>query len=217
MSETPTRRTERTTTGANGATNRPSSGARAVADEPHRKRRMGWLWWLLGLLALAAIVALVVGLVGGDDHGKNAQDPAGQAGNATAGGATSTAGSMTAGGMKLLPVPSGGLRDAAGQNAVGRDVVVQSVVKDQQNPDQLNGFWVGSSAQDRVYVEWGGDVGPDEADYRPKVGEKVNVTGPVRPAPRNPERALNLSAADAKLVRTQGAFVNADEVRPAGG
>jgi hypothetical protein len=90
-------------------------------------------------------------------------------------------------------------------------------VRGQEDPNALEGFWVGSSAQDRVYVEWGGDVGADEATYRPKVGEKVNLTGPVRPAPEDPAQTLNLKAADADLVRSQGGYINADDVTPAGG
>src|SRR5688572_23572260 len=67
MSRTPTQRPERTTTGARAATDRHSTGARAIGGERHPKRRMGWLWWLLGLLALAAIAALLLGVFGGDD------------------------------------------------------------------------------------------------------------------------------------------------------
>ena len=102
-----------------------------------------------------------------------------------------------------------------GEVAQGRGVIVQSVVTGQENPDALEGFWVGSSQQDRVYVEWGGDVGANEADYVPKVEEKVNLTGPVRAAPQDPAQTLNLSPDDAQLVRSQGAYVNADEVTPA--
>jgi hypothetical protein len=47
------------------------------------------------------------------------------------------------------------------------------------------------------------------------VGEKVDLTGPVRPAPENPETALKLNAEDAELVRTKGGVVNADAVAPA--
>jgi hypothetical protein len=63
---------------------------------------------------------------------------------------------------------------------------VQSVVKDE-------GFWVGSSQRNRVHVEYGGDVGVDENQgVEPSVGDKVNLTGPVRTAPENPARTLNL-------------------------
>src|SRR4051795_10504483 len=90
MSRTPTQRPERTTTSADGAADRHSTGARAVNGEPHRKRRMGWLWWLLGLLALAAIAALLLGLFGGDDDPKTSSKPAGQSGRSA--GSSTTAG-----------------------------------------------------------------------------------------------------------------------------
>jgi hypothetical protein len=218
MSTTPTQRPERTTTGARAAADSRSTGARAIGGERHRKRRMGWLWWLLGLLALAAIAALLLGAFDGDDEkapataGQN-----GQPGSTEAGGGTAASGALAAGGTSLLPVPDGGLSGAVGQDAQGRDVIVQSVVKGQEDPDARDGFWVGSSQQDRVYVEWGGDVGANEADYQPKVGDKVNLTGPVHAAPQDPEQTLNLNGDDAQLVRSQGGYVNADEVTPASG
>jgi hypothetical protein len=212
-------RPERTRGADTRPTNGHSTGARAVDDGGHRKRRLGWLWWLLGLLALAAIAALLLGVFGGDDDTDNAPSTASQNGQpaGTDAAGTAAAGALTAGGTNLLPVPDGGLNGAVGQDAQGRDVTVQSVVKGQEDPDALEGFWVGSSEQDRVYVEWGGDVGADEADYQPKVGDKVNLTGPVRAAPQDPEQTLNLSTDDAQLVRSQGAYVNADEVTPASG
>jgi hypothetical protein len=219
MSRTPTQRPERTKTGAHAATHSNRTGARAVGGGPHAKRPPSWLWWLLGLLAVALIAALLIGALGGDD-GENAQNPAvqgGQSKSTTAGGETEAGGALTAGATNLLPVPSSGLGDTVGEVARGRGVVVQSVVTGQENPDALEGFWVGSSEQDRVYVEWGGDVGADEADYLPEVEDKVKLTGPVHAAPQDPEQTLNLSPEDAQLVREQGAYVNADEVTPADG
>lgn len=174
----------------------------AASTEPQRRRRgMGWLWALLALLAVALVAVLALGLFDGDDDG-------------TGGTATDAGGSMTAGGTSILPPPGGGLADYVGRDATGKSVIVQSVVRNAEN-NRLAGFWVGSSEQDRVYVEWGGTVGPDEADYTPEVGEKVNLTGPVRPAPENPATALELNSADAELVRTQRGYVNADSVSPA--
>ena len=206
-----------------------TTGRGAVATEPQGRRRgPGWLWALLALLAAALIAALALGLFdGGDDGGQTAGQGQGateqqgtgsaQRGAAAGGTATDAGGSLNAGGTSLLPPPAGGLGDYVGQDATGKSVVVQSVVRNAEENDTLEGFWVGSSEQDRVYVEWGGTVGSNEADYTPTVGEKVNLTGPVRPAPENPETALKLNAADAELVRTHGGFVNADEVSPAAG
>ena len=212
MARTPIEPRDRSLPSDQRYTNGRGAGARSAGSDPHRKRRLGWLWWLLGILALAAIVALLAGLIGRDDDERAAT---GQTTNGQTGGAPATG--LSAGGTQLLPVPSGGLGDAVGQCAQGREVVVRSVVRGQEDPDALEGFWVGSSDRDRVYVEWGGDVGADEASYVPKVGETVNLSGPVRPAPENPERTLNLGSADAELVRSQGGYVNAEEVTPAGG
>jgi hypothetical protein len=193
-----------------------------------RKKGGGWLkWLLLGLLA-AALLALVIGLVScGDDdeaatgnvatQAEGAADEAGDAageaaddaGNAAGGAAAgAAAGSLTAEGQDILPTGV----DIAGrvdQKATGEAVTVQSVTD--------AGFFVGTSAQDRRFVEWGGDVGDDEADqtFRPKVGDKVNLTGPIKEAPENPAQTLDLSEDDAALVSEQGAYVNADTVEPA--
>ena len=43
---------------------------------------------------------------------------------------------------------------------------------------------------------------------------KVNLTGPAR-APESPGQTLSLEAAAADLVRSQGAYINADDVTPA--
>jgi hypothetical protein len=170
----------------------------AVAAEPRRGgRRRGLLWGLLALLAAAIIAAIALGLFSGDDNG-------GRAG-----------GSLSAGGTAILPPPSGGLGKVVGQQASGKGAVVQSVVHKAAANDTPEGFWVGTSAKDRVYVEWGGTVGGNEATHTPAVGDKVDLSGPVRPAPQDPQQTLKLSAADAQLVKSEGGYVNADKVSPA--
>src|SRR4051812_17466429 len=133
--------------GAHAPDTRPSNGhstgARAVDGEGHRKRRLGWLWWLLGLLALAAIIALLVGLTGGDDGDERTATPSGQnepSGQSAGAGGTTAAGELGAGDVKLLPVPNGGFAGSVGDSAQGRDVVVQSVVRGQEDPNALEGF-----------------------------------------------------------------------------
>jgi hypothetical protein len=148
---------------------------------------------LLGLLLAVVLAVLLISLIGGDDG-----DDGGTTG--------SDAGQLTVGNTQLLPPPENGLSSQAGKTATGRDVVVQSV-------NGNEGFFVGSSSTERVYVEWGGDVGEDEASrFSPKKGERVNLTGPLQPAGATELRKLKLSSADAELVRSQGAFVNADRV-----
>ncbi len=192
-----------------------------------RKKGGGWLkWLLLGLLA-AALLALIIGLVScgddeeantgavatqaegaadeaGDAAGEAADDAAGAAGGAAAG----AAGSLTAEGQDILPTDV----DIAGridQQATGEAVTVQSVTD--------SGFFVGTSAQDRRFIEWGGDVGENEAGdiFRPEVGDKVNLSGPIKEAPQDPAQTLDLPEDEAALVSAPGAYVNADSVERA--
>jgi hypothetical protein len=145
---------------------------------------------LLGLLLAAVLAVVLISVIGGDDDREAGSD----------------AGQLAAGGSNLLPPPGNGLSGQVGEMVTGRDLVVQSV-------NGNEGFFVGSSATDRVYVEWGGDVGENEASrFRPQRGQRVNLTGPLQPAGTTQLRKLKLSAAEAELVRSQGAFVNADRV-----
>jgi hypothetical protein len=147
---------------------------------------------LLGLLLAILLAVLLISLIGGDDD-KTSSD----------------AGQLTAGSTKILPPPAGGLSAQVGETVTGKDVVVQSV-------NRSEGFFVGSSTKDRVYVEWGGKVGENEASqFQPQKGEKVNLTGPLQAAGAKRVTMLKLSAADAELVRSQGAFVNANRVTEA--
>jgi hypothetical protein len=199
-------------------------GAYTLGDgpPPQRRRRFGWLW-PLALLLLAGVVALVLALtLGGEDDGKShARKPNSASGGTSSGGGSATSasgaggGRLIADGVKMLPVPSSGLKQFIAKQARGQDVTVLSRNRDARDRTQLDGFWVGSSRQDRVFVEWGGGVGPDEAKFLPKVGQHVNLEGPVRPAPRNPEKTLNLRPPNAQAVSRQGAYINADTVSPA--
>lgn len=202
---------------------RRSTGARAAGGGGGRKRRL--LPLLLGLLALLALAALLAALLSGDDDeqsatqsGQTQQQQDGGTAEGQSGGTAAAGGEgvLTASGDSVLPRDAARIGDAVGQRAEGKAVVVQSVVQNAEDPQALEGFWVGSSKQDRVYVEWGGDVGADEATYKPEVGQRVNLTGPVKAAPEKAARVLNLDAADARLVEQQGAYVNAEDVTQAG-
>jgi hypothetical protein len=98
--------------------------------------------------------------------------------------------------------------DVVGRAAAGRGVRVQQVVPGE-------GFFVGTSERDRVYVEFGGDVGEDETSELPRRGDVVDLSGPVRPAPEDPARTLELDDEQAALVEELGFYVNADRVTPA--
>jgi hypothetical protein len=162
------------------------TGSRRVAGSGS-----GGLRKLLPLLLGLLLAVLLIALIGGDDS----DDKAG-----------SGSGRLAAGGAELLPPPANGLSGQVGETATGQDVVVQSV-------NGNEGFFVGTSTTDRVYVEWGGDVGQNEASrFRPQKGQRVNLTGPLQAAGAAELRKLKLSSADSELVRSQGAFVNADRV-----
>ncbi len=189
-------------------------GARSAFGDD-RRRRGGFPWWLLALLALALIALVLLlrscGDDGADTERSQATSPSAQEG-AGGQGQAGTGGRLTAGSKSLLPTtPGQRLADAVGDDARGDRVQVQEVVQDE-------GFFVGTSREDRIYVEYGGDVGETEAgsnSYEPRVGDEVNLSGPVRPSPEDPEQTLNLAREDAQQVREQGIYVNAEAVEPA--
>jgi hypothetical protein len=182
----------RETTYGAGVPHRHRTGSRRVEGTTSGGLRK-LLPLLLGLLLAVLLAVVLISLIGGDDS-----DDGG-----------SNAGQLTVGNAKLLPPPTNGLSGQAGKTATGKDLAVQSV-------NGNEGFFVGSSATERVYVEWGGDVGENEASrFRPQKGQRVNLTGPLQPAGATELQKLKLSSADAELVRSQGAFVNADRVTEA--
>jgi hypothetical protein len=172
----------------------------ATSSEQSRRRTPWWLWLLLGLLALAV---LLFGLsqcspsagtdpgasggaapTGAADPGAaapgSAGDPSGSAGAPAAGGAGAAgaaaggAGVLTAGGTSLLPLgtvagPDGSLTGLTGQPAAASGATVVSVPADE-------GFWVGSSETDRVWVQL---TGTGESGYVVTQGDRVEFTGTV--------------------------------------
>ena len=194
-------------------------GATSLGDGGDRKKRGGWLWWLLAALVALGLILLLLSLLGGDDDddksastGQTTTQQSSQeaTGGSGSGSGSGSGGTLTASGESLLPLPAdGSAEDLVGEPAEGKGITVQEV-----NPNE--GFWVGSSETDRVYVEFGAGAGEAEEgseQFTPEVGDKVDLQGEVRPAPAEPEQTLNLrQSADAELVRSQGFFVNATEV-----
>jgi hypothetical protein len=94
---------------------------------------------------------------------------------ATAGAGAAGAGTLTAGGAALLPLtgiagPNGELTALVGRPVTGQSVPVRSVPADE-------GFWVGSSEADEVWVQL--TVPPGESPYRVRPGQLVDLTGPM--------------------------------------
>jgi len=114
----------------------------------------------------------------------------GGAGGAAGGGAAGDAGVLTAGGTSLLPLsgaaPEGDLSSYAGQQATGQGVLVQSVPADE-------GFWVGSSETDRVWVQL---TGASESPFQVTAGQRVSFTSTVESTPSDFPAQLGVDEAE---------------------
>ena len=96
-------------------------------------------------------------------------------GGSAAGGAGGSGQIVTADGESVLdlvaqPDPAAALRALAGQPVTGTGVQVLSVPADE-------GFWVGTSDQQRVWVQLTGEAG--ESPYQVKEGDTVDFEGTV--------------------------------------
>ena len=192
-------------------------GATRVGGPPARPK-----WFLPLLLALAALIALVFLLsrCGNDDPADSAAAPATATTPAPAttptdvattpsatvsapasAGADQAAGTVIAGGVDLLgAATAAGLSPQDGQPAVGRAAKVQSVPADE-------GFWVGTSRDDRVWVQLTGTRG--ESDYRVEQGDTVDFTGTVNAAPDGFAADKGLTAAEgAAQLTDQGHYLS---------
>src|SRR4051794_39036376 len=153
-------------------------------DDGGGKKRRPWLKWVLGAL-LVVVIAIVAFLVLGGSDKKKAPP----------------SGSLKAGKQQLLPLsPSGKLAGSPGQKVVAKSEKVRSIVRGQ-------GFWVGGSDVDRVFVR-----------YRPagrRVAAQVFIQGTIKPAPTNVAKSLGLSREDAAKVTAEGAYIQAARVAPA--
>ncbi len=117
--------------------------------------------------------------------------------------AAAAVGSLSSDGTALLPLtssaPDGTLTAYAGQPATANAVTVQSVPADE-------GFWVGPSATDRVWVQL---TGAGESPYTVRPGDTVSFTaGQVVANPAGYPATAGLGAADgAAQLTSQAAHV----------
>ena len=180
--------------GRRDSDDRRRKGSYAVGEDT-AGRRPAWLIPLLALLALILIGLLLFFLLRDRDSGDStagATSPATAAvtaapttatGSAAAtpsataassgtagGGDTSADGQVLAGSQVVVPLPtgSGDLSRYVGQAATARTVEVESVPADE-------GFWVGASATDRVWVQLTGAAG--ESAVTVKAGDRISFSG----------------------------------------
>ncbi|MDT7573321.1 MAG: hypothetical protein QOE05_3495 [Actinomycetota bacterium] len=173
-----------------GATSHDTLRVPARSTERRRRRApLGWLPWaaLAALLGLLLLVVLAATLVGSDDSTSSSSAP--QSAPARAGSLTAGGGDLLAGGDSL-----GRLPDLNGASVVGRDVLVQSVVADE-------GFWVGRSAADRVFVYLTPQArqAEGESPFQVRAGQRVDLAGTV--GLLGPNGAQRLGVADVEGAR----------------
>jgi hypothetical protein len=158
---------------------------------PPTAPRRGRLWAVLLLVLVLAVMVWVVGLAmaGGGTAPVAAigLGPAGSGGQSAP--VDAPPGILSAGGVPMLPVagvagPHGELAGLAGRPVRATAVLVESVPADE-------GFWVGTSGDDRVWVQLDG---AGESPYRVRAGEHVDLSGQV--VAHGPEyaAAIGLSA-----------------------
>ena len=206
-------------------------GATRLEVEEDRKKRPAWLWLLMGLLGLAALLLLLSQLGGNDarettglaspSSTATANDTASApsqtatttatatgstsatATDAAAAGGAAGGGALTADGTALLPLASAAAADGSlvkyqDTAADGKSVRVESVPADE-------GFWVGTSETDRVYVQL---TGTSESGFTVKPGDIVTFTGQVAAnAADFPAKAGVDAAEGADMLTTQAVHI----------
>jgi hypothetical protein len=155
----------------------------------------------------------------GADAGGSASAPttaaggSGAAGASTApgaggGGAAAGAGALTAGDTALLPLagaagPSGELTALVGRPVAAQGVAVESVPSDE-------GFWIGTSPTDRVFVQL--TVPPGESPFQVQPGQLVAFTGTLAAnAPGYTEQAGVTAEEGADLLNREAAHIDVDK------
>lgn len=132
----------------------------------------------------------------------------GSAGGGSGGGLATGSASLTAGGQAILPLPAGGLAPLSTTAVSGTSVPVESVVSDE-------GFWVGTSASERVFVVLTPEArgGAGESPFQVQAGQSINLAGTLVPLPAAGAGALGVEAAEGgDQLATQGHVVEATQV-----
>ena len=162
-------------------------------DTPGQRQRAVWL------LLLLVTALLVVGLVALSRRGDDVATAPATSQGAVAAAEPQGSGRLVAGDVSLLPLSEaadagGSLARYSGQQVRADAVLVESVPADE-------GFWVGTSATDRVWVQLAVSA---ESPIRVETGDAVSFVGILRPLPAT-------FAEDVGLTREEGAQQLADQ------
>jgi hypothetical protein len=140
-----------------------------------------------------------------DADAQPSADPNADSGAASGAGAGAAA--LTADGEDLLAASGGSLAAHAGQSVTGT-ATVESVVSDE-------GFWVGSSAQERVFVFLtpAARQSQGESGFQVTAGQTVQLSGALTALSEAPDAAEGITADEGRSqLDAQGAFISADAV-----
>jgi len=174
------------------------------ADDPDRYA-LPWLVAIAALLLSAVLAGALVGVILTQDGtraiARKAEAVAPDAGPVRSSASASRPAQLTAAGEDLLTARGENLGFWVGDVVKGERLRVLSVVG-------ARGFVVGTGEMNRIYVEFG-TVGEDEVGTPPEVGDDVDLSGPLKAAPLEPERALDITGEPAEIVRQRGAYVDA--------
>jgi hypothetical protein len=167
-----------------------------------RKAPLAWLpWLLLGLLVLTLLAAALLARAAGGG-------PAAERATVGAQPAAASGAPLSAGGTDLLNAPGGRLGALTGERAAGT-ARVESVVADE-------GFWVGTDATRRVFVLLTPQArrSAGESAFQVQPGQTVSLEGTVKASSPEFAQAAGVTDAEgARLLVTQGGYVEATEVR----
>ena len=187
-------------------------GSRSVTGR--RVAPLAWLPWLaLALLALLALLAFLIIRNVADDGDRSGVDarndtPAASSGGAGGGGASQPA-ALSAGGQDLSGAAAAGtLGSLAGRPVEGRGVTVESVVADEA-------FWVGQPGRRvLVFLTPQARTRAGESPFQVQAGQRINMTGTVRPLPADAQPFGVDKREGADELRGQGHYIEATSIDP---
>ena len=205
----------------------------AVNNEiPVRRRRGGglpWWAWLIGLALLALLAFWLLSNMGGNSGNNNSaggagasgaaqSQAAGASGGAGAGGVAASgsadagaSGGAAAGSDTITTVAEvSGATDAA--SVAGRSAEIEGATVESVTGDVT--FWVGESAEDRVFVLMDEDASGGEQGIQIEEGQTLRITGQVDEVPSD-TAAWDLSEEDAAALAEEPVYIAASRVEVA--